>query len=62
MSKSPTFQFEPETGEVRLKHDGGSQLLFRIKREGVVVWFKRGKTELLVPWPALLKWKQTVTT
>jgi hypothetical protein len=57
--RSP-LQFSPEDGKVRLVDS--EQLLFRVTFEGLVVWHKRKKRELLVPWPTLLNWRQTISS
>lgn len=48
--------YDDDTGEVRLKHIAGEQLLFRLTRQGLQVWSKAERRERLIPWYTLIGW------
>jgi len=55
--------FIRETGEVRLVLPRGqTQLLFRLTADGLILWCKRFKKEILIPWEQLEGWKSPDST
>jgi hypothetical protein len=62
LSDAHAAKFHPETGRVRLEHASSTQIVFRLTAEGIVVWSKRAKREVLIPWPLLLGWKEAISS
>lgn len=61
MITSENTELDWATGEVRLVRPSGTQLLFRITQDGIMVWDRMEKRERLIPWPTFLRWVATVT-
>ena len=53
---SPIVRFDPGTGEVKLCYSAGAQTLFKLTSQGVCVWSKLEKTQVLIPWHEIMVW------
>lgn len=44
------IDYDPQTGKVRLDRENSQQLLFRVTKDGIAVWDKKNREEIIIPW------------
>jgi len=55
--------FDIQSGQVRiLSAQGFNRIAFRIDVEGIYVWDRDAKQEVLIPWASVEGWRDELTT